>query len=774
MPSLLITQCLQNDFVKPIGRFDALPNQLHVGYDEAMRLLGERVEEGAVQSVIDWAYQTPADQLALIHIRDWHDPDAPAQREHLQQFGQHCLRNTEGADFVFRSAMRNDRAHHIIDASGLNDFIDTDLDEVLKNYNGRRRVGLMGVWTEAKITFLAYDLATRYPDYEIGLCSALCASSSRSMHFVALEQLRSILGLQLFPSVAAFTEWLAGTAPALQRRSSSARLDVSRLEFENGDGVASADQQILLYLFRESAGAQLRRLDGGFSGNVVLKARATDRFGHKQAPYVIKIGARDPIAGERTAFERVQEVLGNSAPSIVDFAELEDRGAIKYRYAGMLDGDVRTLQKLYSDTNEDLPVFEVFDTVFLRQLGRFYDARSRESLNLLQYYDFSERYAPGVRRRVEALLGEPASSEELEILPGLQAPNVCLFYERDLPELKESYAAPHFTSYLHGDLNGANILVDASQNVWLIDFFHTHRGHILKDLIKLENDLLYIFTPLDGPDALRAGVDVVHALLDTEDLGAPPDPALDQRFKLPQLRRAYRMAARLRSYYPALIEADRDPYQLFVGVVRYAMHTLSFDECNEWQKKLALYAGCIAAARLRDSLRFARALRIDEIPLPAPAGAPPGRLGLTLLPGRKDRMRNLQLDLAAVLQAGYSDVLCLLTEDEFERYGVLELKEAYARAGIAVRYFPIPDQGAPRRDALLIELDELDRKLRAGRSALVHCVGGVGRSGLVAASYLLVKGGLQAEAAIECVRNSRSRRAVENRLQEDFVRSLAQ
>ena len=40
MATVLITQCLQRDFVDPIGPHDPLPNLLHVGYSEATRLLG--------------------------------------------------------------------------------------------------------------------------------------------------------------------------------------------------------------------------------------------------------------------------------------------------------------------------------------------------------------------------------------------------------------------------------------------------------------------------------------------------------------------------------------------------------------------------------------------------------------------------------------------------------------------------------------------------------------------------------------------------------------
>ena len=37
--SILITQCLQNDFTKLIGKFESIPNLLHIGYDEARRIL---------------------------------------------------------------------------------------------------------------------------------------------------------------------------------------------------------------------------------------------------------------------------------------------------------------------------------------------------------------------------------------------------------------------------------------------------------------------------------------------------------------------------------------------------------------------------------------------------------------------------------------------------------------------------------------------------------------------------------------------------------------
>ena len=156
---------------------------------------------------------------------------------------------------------------------------------------------------------------------------------------------------------------------------------------------------------------------------------------------------------------------------------------------------------------------------------------------------------------------------------------------------------PRYISWLHGDLNGANIIIDESQNVWLIDFFHTHRGHALKDLIKLENDILYIFTKIDSAADLQLACSATDWLFEIHDLavsrGEPPAHlASDKRFA-----KSLAIISYLRSFYRDIIDLDRDPYQFFVAAARYAMHTLSFDECNLWQRKWALYAGAAALAR---------------------------------------------------------------------------------------------------------------------------------------------------------------------------------
>ncbi|XDD47006.1 isochorismatase family protein [Leptospira sp. WS39.C2] len=772
--AILFTQCLQNDFTSLLDKYDPLPNSLHIGYAEANRLLGEMVEDGPVFSLMDWAYEANQKNLKLIHIRDWHDPNSKSQEDHLIHFGHHCIKDTKGAEFVFQHWIQMDpNRAEIINASGLNDFVDTNLESVLQPYKGKPiKVGIAGVWTEAKVTFLCYDLKTRYPEFEIAVCSALTASSSLSMHFIALDQLKQILGVKVFSSIGAFTEFLTGDQPNLNKRiSTNARISSDKLKLDPKFPISDIDKQILLYLFRDCKDVEFKTLDGGFSGNVVLKSKSIDHLGHSQVPCVVKIGNRDLIAKERTSFERIQEVLGNNAPSIVDFCELYDRGAIKYRYAAMLDGNVKTFQKIYASMPDDGSGLDrIIDIVFGEQLGRLFEATSSEKLNLLEYYDFQSKYAKSVRTRIESLLGGIETKDTITIIPGYELDNPCTFYEKDLPTLKEYNAITHNTAFVHGDLNGANIIVDAQDNVWMIDFFHTHRGHIIRDLLKLENDILYIFCKIESESEWKEALTLTKILHNQEDLGIPLPFDPPKELTNQKLIKAYRVIAKLRSYYPRLVKLDRDPYQMHVGALRYAMHTLSFDECNDWQKKWALFASGQLIQKIKSYIQKSKILRIDYLkPLQNGKNEPISNIGLTILPGRKDRGRNLLDDLQTIQTEKITHILSLITEQEYNQYGVNELKTEIPKYGIEQKQISILDQKVPSFEQMNEIVKWIDSILSNNQKVLIHCVGGLGRSGTIASAYLIWKYQLDTESAIQKVRESRSERAIESHEQIRFL-----
>ena len=765
--AILITQCLQTDFVQPMKRYDPLPNHLHIGFEEAQRLMGEKPAEGPVARTMQWAYKQPEEALKIIHIRDWHDPADSLQSEHFRQFGEHCIAGSEGAKFAFPQADLS-RPVHIINSGGLSDFIDTDLGSILESVSEKTtRIGLMGVWTEAKITFLAYDIRTRFPEMEIALCSALTASSSRAHHFMALEQLQRLLGVESFSSVGAFTQYLTGS-PTEIRLATPSHADLPRIEVKGKHTLSETDHELVRYLFRDCQSVHLKSLGGGFSGNLVLSSRSVDIYGHQQVPHVVKIGEQQIIGQERTAFERVEDVLGNSAPNITEFADLGGRGSLKYRYAAMGSGFSTTFKQVYAEGASQEKIEHYLKNVFGDQLERFYTAATLERTNLLEHYQFQPRFAPSVRASVEAVLGREATGAILRLPSGQECPNPCIFYEHDLEEVLPLATGSSYFSYTHGDLNGANIVIDAQDNTWLIDFFHTGRGHILKDLIKLENDLLYIFAQINTDTELEEAFQLTDLLLNIHDLSAPlPDPA-ETGFKTPVVLRAYKTLHVLRSFYPHLVKLDRNPLQVLIGQLRYAAHTLSFDESNKYQKEWALYASGHLSAKISQTLKMQGPLRVDWLNAEHIVS---GKLGLTILPGRRDLGRSLVDDIASLKAEGIARVVCLVPENELHIYGVEGLFAAYQEAGIILKHLPILDQGVCTLAEMVDLINWIDQYLVKGEKVLLHCVGGLGRSGLVAASYLKSKG-MDAEEAMLAVRNARSPRAVESDVQEKFVREF--
>ena len=168
-------------------------------------------------------------------------------------------------------------------------------------------------------------------------------------------------------------------------------------------------------------------------------------------------------------------------------------------------------------------------------------------------------------------------------------------------------------------------------------------------------------------------------------------------------------------------------------------------------------------------------LRIAEIPV----GRSGGVLGVTFAPGKKQvsaysgtHDRDLHQDLDVVAAWGAAAVLTLVTGHELAALRIPTLGDEVRARFMEWHHLPIADYHAP--DAAFEAVwPETSRRLRtlleAGGRVLVHCKGGLGRAGTIAAR-LLVEMGADPEQAMRDVRAARSPGAIENRAQEDWVR----
>lgn len=168
-------------------------------------------------------------------------------------------------------------------------------------------------------------------------------------------------------------------------------------------------------------------------------------------------------------------------------------------------------------------------------------------------------------------------------------------------------------------------------------------------------------------------------------------------------------------------------------------------------------------------------LRIDALSVAS------GQVGLTICPGKRGASalgepwaRDLDADIAVIAAWRAQLVVTLMESDELAAHGVAQLGAAVTAAGLTWRHVPIADLSVPDERAMRCWRrisPGVHRQVAAGGRVLVHCLGGLGRSGLIA-TLILIERGVDPAAALEVVRAARPG-AVETAAQERWLDACA-
>jgi ADP-ribosyl-[dinitrogen reductase] hydrolase len=159
-----------------------------------------------------------------------------------------------------------------------------------------------------------------------------------------------------------------------------------------------------------------------------------------------------------------------------------------------------------------------------------------------------------------------------------------------------------------------------------------------------------------------------------------------------------------------------------------------------------------------------------------------GFIGLTFCPGKKQSNalsgvwdRNLDDDMEAINAFGAKALVTLMSDRELQSLAVPanRFRDKTAKLGIKWFQLPIPDAGIP--DQRFEEMwrnagPRLRTLLKDRHNIVIHCKGGLGRTGTIAAR-LLIEFGADAKSAIQSVRKARPG-SIENDLQEYYILSL--
>lgn len=120
----------------------------------------------------------------------------------------------------------------------------------------------------------------------------------------------------------------------------------------------------------------------------------------------------------------------------------------------------------------------------------------------------------------------------------------------------------------------------------------------------------------------------------------------------------------------------------------------------------------------------------------------------------KPSAESLISDINALKEAGISNVVCLLEDSESNNLGLSDEDDMCTALGLTFSRFPIKDYGVPEPAQLTPFIENLYTEICNGASTVIHCRGGIGRTGLICAC-LLIRAGYSADNAIALVTEKR-------------------
>ncbi|KAK3250001.1 hypothetical protein CYMTET_40594 [Cymbomonas tetramitiformis] len=288
-------------------------------------------------------------------------------------------------------------------------------------------------------------------------------------------------------------------------------------------------KEVMRALFSDCTHVEYQRLHGGFSGSLVLLARGKLASGYSEDPCVVKLDRADDIRREVELSKEAKAVLEDYAPAIQYGPEYVGEGEAGYggiclelagacwvmpEFVDLEAKLVTTLKDVYLQSVESLDgpelnrrdpaevLYELFGVTGI--LHRFTEDAAPLEGDIFSVHKLREELHAAVlcEKRHERSFFHRHPEERDPLLP------VCEQLYRTLGAPLSSCWAQWrpLGGRVHGDLNGANVLIDIRGTVWLIDFAKLGKGHVLKDIAKVMCCLWLEYTrvPLGVKDGREA------------------------------------------------------------------------------------------------------------------------------------------------------------------------------------------------------------------------------------------------------------------------------
>lgn len=356
---------------------------------------------------------------------------------------------------------------------------------------------------------------------------------------------------------------------------------------------------LLCRLFYQAKSLLVRPLTTGQSGSGVLRVQPFYTTGGGGYEVVVKFGDASKIEQEYINFKKyVQPFLGGGRnTNVIDLRLTSHLGGVIYSLLGTVNDQLADFSNFYHRAS--IPqITGALDRLFRETCGAWYANRGH-----LEPIDLSKDY--------QQLLGNPIEifqqivTNELPYVKGKQAFTFShlrtrrTFTNPFLALLNQSLVRSTYRCITHGDFNPHNLLVDSTDQMWMIDFQETGESHILRDVAILDSVVRFqLLTPEEATLKERLLLEQTLCSIERFSQIEQLDKALSTNNQA--LAKAYSTVMHLRTLARWLVDQNPndDMSEYYIALLYNALNTLQFFSLDQVQREHALLCASLLADRL--------------------------------------------------------------------------------------------------------------------------------------------------------------------------------
>jgi hypothetical protein len=292
----------------------------------------------------------------------------------------------------------------------------------------------------------------------------------------------------------------------------------------------------------------------------------------------------------------VQRFILNNSTTIMGTANVGPWAALRYNFVGISGPDSKLTWMLdYYQARSTEDVLKLFHRLYTQILKPWYGQPRWELMNL--YADHTPLHLfPDLCAHAQRDFGFSPDEETIECAElGIRLPNPFRFLLAEYPK-RAAQARLWYQSINHGDLNLRNVLVDESENLYVLDFSETRPRNIVSDFARMESILKFQIVSVETPDDVARMVEFEQGLAEVRTvMDVPPNR---YRGANPEVEKAYAVICRLREYANTVTIFETDIVPYWLALLEWTFSVLSYDE-PPLRRKLAAYSAAILCGRIQ-------------------------------------------------------------------------------------------------------------------------------------------------------------------------------